>query len=204
MIAPRMSGCALRRGASPAGSERQATNRASPASGRFTRKMSRQSTAESSPPRSGPIAAPMLVVAPEIPKYVPALPSIDSPRRSARLFGTTDAAARACWRRNATSTTRFGASAAPTDATMKYTSAPSMKRRRPNRSPSRPAIGWSDAIAMRYDVTSQASVTGSAPRSRPMSGSATTIIVEFSGTRRLPRATAKTKAGTRGARTMKV
>src|SRR5258708_2106998 len=81
-------------------------------------------------------------------------------------------------------------------------SAPSMNRRRPKRSPRRPAIGCSEAIAMRYDVTSHARVTRSAPRSRPMSGSATTIIVEFRGTSRLPSATARTNAGmrlTRGA-----
>ncbi len=65
------------------------------------------------------MAAPMLVVAPEMPKYVPARPSTELPRNSARLFGTTDAAAIACWSRNATRTRRFGASAAPTDATMK-------------------------------------------------------------------------------------
>ncbi len=162
--------------------------------------MSRQSMADRRPPRSGPRAAPTLVVAPEIPKYVPALPLTDSPRSSARLFGTTAAAAIACCRRKMTNTSRFGASAHPTDETMKYMSAPSMKRRRPKRSPSRPAIGWSEAIAMRYEVMSQASVTRSAPRSRPMSGSATTIIVEFSGTSRLPSATAKTNAGIRGIR----
>jgi hypothetical protein len=66
--APVTSARAVRRGGSPAGSERHATARASPASGRFTRKMSRQSNAERRPPRSGPIAAPMLVVAPEMPK----------------------------------------------------------------------------------------------------------------------------------------
>ncbi len=66
--APATSGRALLRGGSPCGSERSATANARPASGRFTKKMSRQSIAASSPPSSGPMAAPMLVVAPEIPK----------------------------------------------------------------------------------------------------------------------------------------
>ncbi len=73
-----------------------------------------------------------------------------------------------------------------------------MKRRRPKRSPSRPAIGCSEAITMRYEVMSQAAASRSAPRSREMSGSATTIIVEFRGTSRLPSATASTNAGMRG------
>ena len=49
---------------------------------------------------------------------------------------------------------------------------------------------------MRYEVMSQAEEAASAPRSRAMSGRATTIIVELSGTRRFPRAIATTNAGT--------
>ena len=57
-------------------------------------------------------------------------------------------------------------------------------------------------MTMRYDVMSHADERRSAPRSRAMSGSATTIIVEFSGTSRLPSAIANTNAGMRGIKRM--
>src|SRR5437773_5717719 len=64
-----------------------------------------------------------------------------------------------------------------------------MTWRRPRRSPTRPAIGCSAAIAMRYEVTIQLVSATSTLRSRATCGRATTIIVEFSGTSRLPSAT---------------
>src|SRR5438105_1428772 len=64
-----------------------------------------------------------------------------------------------------------------------------MTLRRPRRSPTRPAIGCSAAIAMRYEVMIQLVSATSTRRSRATCGKATTIIVEFSGTSRLPRAT---------------
>ena len=50
-------------------------------------------------------------------------------------------------------------------------------------------MGLERGIAMRYDVTIHDVSATSTPRSRATCGSATTIIVEFSGTRRLPSAT---------------
>src|SRR6267143_3153486 len=64
-----------------------------------------------------------------------------------------------------------------------------MTLRRPRRSPTRPAIGCSEAIAIRYEVTIHDVSPTSTPRSRATCGRATTIIVEFSGTSRLPSAT---------------
>src|SRR4030081_2151766 len=75
--------------------------------------------------------------------------------------------------------------AAPTEASAKYNNAASITRRRPRRSPIRPGMGCSEAIAIRYDVTIHEVAATSTRRSRATCGSATTIMVEFSGTSRL-------------------
>src|SRR5438445_7755163 len=52
----------------------------------------------------------------------------------------------------------------------------------------RPPIGWSAAMAMRYVVMSHDADARSEPASRAVAGSATTSIVEFSGTSAFPSA----------------
>src|SRR5438045_9657025 len=76
----------------------------------------------------------------------------------------------------------------PPDASPKYRSAPSMRRRRPKRSPRRPPMGCNAAIAMRYVVMSHDAAARSTPASRAIAGRATTSMVEFRGTSALPSA----------------
>jgi hypothetical protein len=158
----------------------------------LTRKIALQSAkARSTPATSGPRAAARGSAPITSPSRRPSLPGGAVALSSAIPFGKTRAPATACWMRNAIRIGRFGASPAPSDDRPNQPRPASKSVRRPRRSPSFPATGCSDAIAMRYPVTSQPAEERSVSKSTMRWGSATAIMVELSGTSIAPRTIVK-------------
>jgi len=107
------------RARSSTGTPRRTKRSAASASGTLITKMARQSIVASRPPTSGPTDAPMPVAPATMPNCAPRPPAGSASRSTPSPFGTTAAAEIACCRRKNARTGRLGASAAPSEATVK-------------------------------------------------------------------------------------
>ena len=143
------------------------------------------------PPSVGPIAAAAVATPQMTPNDAARRSAGTAKRTSADPFGNESPPARAATTRKPMSTGRLGASAAPREAAPKPATPIRNRRRRPKRSPSLPAIGWDAPMTIRYAVTSQPTDEIDASKSPAISGIATAIIVELSGARSVPSATAR-------------
>lgn len=141
-------------------------------------KMRRQETAAiSHPPTTGPIATAI----PPRPDQAPIARPRSSDTKLAsmidRLPGTRRAPP-APWRaRAAISTSRLGASAQSSDATLNQATPMRKIRRRPKMSPSDPPINMKADKVIRYDVSTHCSPATWAPKVRPIAGRATLTTV---------------------------
>lgn len=113
--------------------------------------------------------------------------------KTAKLFESTTDMASACPTLKASNTQMLGASAAPVETARNNTRLPRISFRLPMPSPIFPASGWTDAITIRYAVTSQVAEARLPPKSATIPGSATAITVEFRGARIAPSATATSR-----------
>ena len=165
------------------------TATAATTTGTLTRKIARHPpTVSRSPPRSGPRPAANATEPPTIPNAPPRRSAGTSSRIRPAPFGNTTAPETACSTRNTIRNVSPGAAAAPSDARPNTISPPTTNGRRPCRSPSLPATGWTTASASRYVVTSQPTVPIEESKSSTIRGSATAIMVELSGASSVPSA----------------
>jgi hypothetical protein len=147
---------------------------ANAASGALRRKSHRHDSAVATKPAtSGPTAEPIAPVALQMPIAVPRRSGGNASLTIDSEVAVTNAAPSPCTARAAINTPVPGARPAISEPTANTAAPMVITRRRPNRSPSRPAATSGAASASMYAFTIHSRVPFDPPRSRPMTGSTT-------------------------------
>lgn len=161
-----------------AGKVRRASRKFAIPSGTFTRNIIRQpAPAMSSPPIDGPSVVPIADIVPRSPIALPMRPFGTVSPTTATVSAIMIAAPSPCTARAATSTGSVGAAPQSSEATVKSAIPARSSRRRPTRSPRRPAPTMSAVIAMRYAITTHCTARKEAPNASARVGSATLAML---------------------------
>ena len=131
----------------------------------------------SKPPSEGPSAVPTADIVPSNPMALPVRCFGTVSPTSARVSAIMIAAPKPCAARAAISTVSVGAVAHSTEAAVNTASPPNMSRRRPNTSPSFPALTISVVIASRYVSTTHCASWKVASSARARVGRATLAML---------------------------
>ena len=128
------------------------------------------SPSTTAPPTTGPKATASPPMPPQAPSASPRFSGGTAALRMVRVSGITIAPPRPCTARATLSSSTLGASAAPTDATVKMPTPIANIRRRPKRSPSAAPVSSSTAKVSVYAFTVHSRLSSDAPRSSRMTG----------------------------------